>query len=131
MSKHISYGPWDNPELNDGLHEATIRSIQRSQHGDDGDEMLEIVLILTDVEEQLVTRIYMPREFSQKCQQRFWFFCRAMDLVPYDVLEDPGIAVGRQLVIDVATVHPTATYRYDPYSDVRRFLPFAIREMEA
>ena len=48
----------------------------------------------------------------------------------YELMEDPGWAVGRRLVLDVVTIHPTTANHGQPYRDVKRFLPFAGMEQE-
>jgi len=130
MAKNILSGPWGNPRLDKGLYPACITNVLHIEHGEDKGSMLELTFSLQDSGLVFISRLYLPEKFSAGCQHRLWYFCQAIGLESFAIIEDPDVAVGRKLVLDVTTIHPTAANHGKRYSDVRRFLPSQISEKE-
>ena len=124
MRKNIPFGPWGNPRLEEGPYTALVEGIRHVDCGEEKGSMLEMKFRLIFMGLRFVSRLYMPAQFSAKCQHRLWYLCQALGVEGYDLMENPNIAVGCKLVLDVTTIHPTKANHGRAYSDVKRFLPF-------
>lgn len=130
MAKNIPLGPWANPRLEEGLHAARATNIRHIQYGADNGSMLELSFRLEQSGLSFASRLYLPAQFSATCQHRLWYLCQALGVEGYELMEKPDIAVGRRLVLDVTTIHPTKANHGNPYSDVKRFLPSAENQQD-
>lgn len=130
MSDNIPFGPWGNPRLDTGFYPALITNVCHIENGEDRGLMLEFTFSLEASGLVFISRLYMPQQFSAKCQHRLWYFCQAIGLEGYELIEDPDVAVGRRLVLEVTTIHPTKANHGNRYSDVKRFLPYPVCDQE-
>jgi hypothetical protein len=128
MSRNNLFGPWGNPHIEEGLYEAAIQSICHTQNREGEGSMLHLTFQLEPTGLAFSSRLYLPKEFSSGCQRRMWYLCQAIGLEGCELMEDPDLAVGRRLVLDVTTIHPTTANHGQPYRDVKRFLPFAVKQ---
>ena len=131
MAKNILSGPWGNPRLKEGHYAAQVVDVSHHHYGEDDGELLELVLRLDDSGQELITRQYLPKEFSAGCKHRFWYLCQALGIEGWDLVENPIAAVRRRIVLEIVTVHPTMANHGRAYSDVERFLPFTQRNRES
>jgi len=131
MSTYTSFGPWANPQLEDGLYTASVMKVRHIQNGADNGPMLELTFELGESALTITSNQYLPKEFSPGCQHRLWYLCQALGLEAYDLIEDPDAAVGRRLVLELTRIHPTAANHGRSYSDVKRFLPFVACDEES
>ncbi len=116
-------GPWYNPAINEGVHDAEITSVEEQEYGEDNDQMIQVALWLPEEEHTLVTNFYFPQGAGSKAAQRFWHFCRCVELEPADARYEPQLFEGRKLLIEVELANPENASIDWAYSDVRRFLP--------
>ncbi len=124
MKKTTQSGPWGNPSLEEGWYPATIKAIRFFEYKNGEKALLELTFELQATPKLFITRIYLIRNVMTQAKQRLWYLCQAIDCEAYDLIEDPAFAVGRKLLLDIATVHPSRANHGQPYSDVRRFLPY-------
>jgi len=129
MLKIIPPGAWANALLEDATHEAIIEEITQRTY-DQNSIMLSIVLFLPKEKVHLTTALYFPNGASLRSQQRLWYLCNAIGLQQTQLVEDPSIAKGRRLCVELRAVQPSAGRSGSPHSDVRQFLPPA-RENES
>lgn len=130
MARHKPIGPWGNPNIEERFYTAVVSSIRHFERGEDNGSMLELTFQLEDSGLVFISRLYIPENFSAACQHRLWYFCQALGLEAYEIIEDPDVAVGRRLVIHIGTVQPPMANHGHAYSDVKRFLPFAEHEKD-
>lgn len=128
MVENIPEGPWGNPKLEEGRYEALVENIRHVEFGEANGAMLELTFRLGTGALRFMSRLYLPATFPDKCQHRLWYLCQSLRLEGYELMENPDVAVGRRLVLDVTTVHPTKANQGQAYSDVKRFLPPATNE---
>lgn len=129
MANYIPFGPWDNPKLHDGYYAASLESIRRITRSETGDEMFAMHFRLEDSDQLLCTRLYLPKKFSPHCQHRLSYFCQSIGMEPHDLDENPEVAVGRRITLEVTTVQPLIANKGAPYSDVKRFLPAGFQKL--
>lgn len=123
MQHFIPATPWQNSVLPETRLTARIEGITSSGGEDGGDELLEITFWIFDEKKYLKTRIYLPRNFSNRCQMRLKFFCYALGLHDYELNDDPQAALGKELIIELETICDEKANNGCPYSDVKKFLP--------
>jgi hypothetical protein len=123
MQSLIPSGPWKNPSVKEGIHNAQIIELTETVYGRDNDPMLKVLFRLLDTDDYFVTHLYFPKAKSIRSQQRLYHFCGCVGLPKYAVLEEPESFVNRCLRLDIRVVTPTKANYGVPYHDVFRFLP--------
>lgn len=116
----IPRGPWHNPQISEGVHDAEIVEIRQGRYGTNRDMYLQIVLRLPKQQEYMVTNLYFPSgQPNSKTVQRLSRLCSIVGLAPQDALDSPKDFAGAQ--IKVATKEYANDNR--KYQDVQFFLP--------
>ncbi len=123
MIQLIPNGPWQNPTVQDGIHEAQIHEILEQRSGS-GDPMLKIVLFLPEHKLYFVNQMYFPNGGnSLRSQQRLWHFCQAIGVEQHALVENPDCAKNKNVRVEIQTSVRGQANRGQPYADIMNFLP--------
>lgn len=118
--------PWMNSLLErEGIYEAEIMKVSRGFYGEEDNEYVQILLLLSQEDVYLATNIYVKNGPS-KSQHRLYYFCACVDMVPADILHDPNGFEGKRLNVEISTMMNSRSGKQ--YSDVSQFLPAEEKE---
>jgi len=122
-SRTVPQGPWTNPDIEDGDHDARIVEIKKGLYGPSNDMYLQIVLWLPRTEQHFVTNLYFPAGKSDnKTVQRLSRLSQICGLVPQDAIDNPRDFRGCELKIRVRKFKAGGRANSFDYYDVDRFL---------
>lgn len=117
----FSLGPWQNPELEDGIYEATVDGVEVRSYSTPKKPMIKIKLRLRPNNFPFVTHIYISDEYSIQSELRLSYFCSAVGVPIGKITTDPEAFEDRPLCIEVAQFHSPSSGQQ--YSDVKNFYP--------
>jgi hypothetical protein len=119
----VPQGPWSNPDIQDGDHDAKIVEIKKGLYGPKNDMYLQIVLWLPKAEQHFVSNLYFPSgKPDNKTIERLSRLCQICGLVPQDALDSPKDCQGCELKIRVRKFKASGRADSFEYCDVDRFL---------
>ena len=125
MRHKTPIGPWQNPKIEPGLHDAEVSSadvritllINGRRH-----QTLRLVFRLDDDPRPFTTQTYLPAQRSFGAERRLIYLCAAAGVDHADIVNHPERFVGKRLRLDIRPVHPDDVKFPDGYMDVERFL---------
>ena len=119
----IPQGPWSNPDIEDGDHDAQIVELKEGHYGPQQDTYLQVVLWLPQEGKHFVTNLYFPeKKPDSKTVQRLSRLSQICGLVPQDALDSPQDFRGCELKIRVKRFKAKGRADSFEYCDVDRFL---------
>ncbi len=81
-------GPWYNPEVADGIYDASITCVKENTYGADESPYLQLVFWLAAERCFFVTNLYFPKDKpDNRSAHRLAGLCRCLGLVPQDVVD--------------------------------------------
>lgn len=116
-------GPWYNPSIDEGDHDAKIVEIKKGLYGPNNDMYLQVVLWLLKEEQHFVSNLYFPKDKPDtKTVQRLSRLSQICGLVPQDALDSPKEFRDCELKIRVRKFKAGGRKDSSEYCDVERFL---------
>ncbi len=117
--------PTLNPHVPEGRYEAIVHDVQvwaygnRDNHNED--LLIRIVLFLPDGDRYIVSDIDLPKIDWKVPFERLKQFAAVLGLNSRWILEDPGVATGRRLRVQIKPIDAQVSQAGRWYSDVHAF----------
>ena len=127
QTKGFPQGPWYNPELAEGVYDATITEVTEGTYGKDRNTYNQFVFWLPNEQVHVVTNFYLPAtKQNNKTGLRLMRLCQVVSRIVEDVWTSPHSFKGDELRITVKRMRGKHGSQDQSFCDVDRFLPAEI-----